>query len=157
MRAFFVTMDTIKEKILKIVQNSIYGTEFFLIETNIRGDQRKRIIEVFVDSAKNISADDLAELSRSINEVLSEDEEIGNYRLDVSTPGVDRPLKFIEQFPKNINRNFEIEYNLGDEIKKLKAKLISVNGNDLVFNDGKNEFLINHNQIIKAKVLISFS
>lgn len=157
MRAFFVTMDAIKEKILKIVQNSISGTEFFLIETNIRGDQRKRIIEVFVDSAKNISADDLAELSRKINDVLSEDEEVGNYRLDVSTPGVDRPLKFIEQYPKNINRNFELEYNFGDEIKKLKAKLVSVNGNELTFNDGKNEFLINHNQIIKAKVLISFS
>ncbi|WP_297839751.1 hypothetical protein [Ignavibacterium sp.] len=150
-------MGAIKEKILKIVQNSISGTEFFLIETNIRGDQRKRIIEVFVDSAKNISADDLAELSRKINDVLSEDEEVGNYRLDVSTPGVDRPLKFIEQYPKNINRNFELEYNFGDEIKKQKAKLVSVNGNELTFYDGKNEFLINHNQIIKAKVLISFS
>lgn len=157
MRAFFVTMDTLKEKILKIVQNSISGTDFLLIETNIRGDQRKRIIEVFVDSAKNISADDLAGLSRNINEVLSEDEEIGNYRLDVSTPGVDRPLKFIEQYPKNINRNFELEYYFGDEVRKLRAKLIAVNGNELIFNDGKNEFLINHNQIIKAKVLISFS
>ncbi len=157
MRAFFVTMDTLKEKILKIVQNSISGTDFLLIETNIRGDQRKRIIEVFVDSAKNISADDLAGLSRNINEVLSEDEEIGNYRLDVSTPGVDRPLKFIEQYPKNINRNFELEYYFGDEVRKLRANLIAVNGNELIFNDGKNEFLINHNQIIKAKVLISFS
>ncbi|WP_304131790.1 ribosome maturation factor RimP [Ignavibacterium album] len=150
-------MDTLKEKILKIVQNSISGTDFLLIETNIRGDQRKRIIEVFVDSAKNISADDLAGLSRNINEVLSEDEEIGNYRLDVSTPGVDRPLKFIEQYPKNINRNFELEYYFGDEVRKLRANLIAVNGNELIFNDGKNEFLINHNQIIKAKVLISFS
>ncbi|MCX8106360.1 MAG: hypothetical protein N3D80_10870 [Ignavibacterium album] len=150
-------MDTIKEKILKIVENSLLGTEFLLIETNIRGDQRKRIIEVFVDSAKNISADDLAELSRKINEILSEDEEIGNYRLDVSTPGVERPLRFIEQFPKNINRNFELEYFFGNEVMKLKAKLISVNGKELIFNDGKNEFLINHNQIIKAKVLISFS
>jgi ribosome maturation factor RimP len=157
MRAFFVTMDTLKEKILKIVQNSISGTDFLLIEINIRGDQRKRIIEVFVDSAKNISADNLAGLSRNINEVLSEDEEIGNYRLDVSTPGVDRPLKFIEQYPKNINRNFELEYYFGDEVRKLRAKLIAVNGNELIFNDGKNEFLINHNQIIKAKVLISFS
>ncbi len=157
MWAFFVTMDTIKAKILKIVENSLLGTEFLLIETNIRGDQRKRIIEVFVDSAKNISADDLAELSRKINEILSEDEEIGNYRLDVSTPGVERPLRFIEQFPKNINRNFELEYFFGDEVMKLKAKLISVNGKELIFNDGKNEFLINHNQIIKAKVLISFS
>lgn len=123
MRAFFVTMDTIKEKILKIIQNSISGTDFLIIDTNIRGDQRKRIIEVFVDSAKNISADDLAELSRNINDFLSEVEEIGNYRLDVSTPGVDRPLKFIEQYPKNINRNFELEYNFGDEIKKTESKI----------------------------------
>lgn len=157
MWAFFVTMDTIKEKILKIIQNSISETDFFLVDTNIRGDQRKRIIEVFVDSSKNVSADDLAELSSKINESLSETEDIGNYRLDVSTPGVDRPLKFIEQYPKNVNRNFELEYHFGDEVKKVKARLVSVNGNELTFNDGRNEFLISYNQIIKAKVLISFS
>lgn len=128
-----------------------------MVDTNIRGDQRKRIIEVFVDSSKNVSADDLAELSSKINESLSETEDIGNYRLDVSTPGVDRPLKFIEQYPKNVNRNFELEYHFGDEVKKVKARLVSVNGNELTFNDGRNEFLINYNQIIKAKVLISFS
>jgi ribosome maturation factor RimP len=150
-------MDTIKEKILKIIQNSISDTDFLLVDTNIRGDQRKRIIEVFVDSSKNVSADDLAGLSSKINDVLSETEDIGNYRLDVSTPGVDRPLKFIEQYPKNVNRNFELEYQFGDEVKKVKARLVSVNGNELTFNDGRNEFLINYNQIIKAKVLISFS
>jgi ribosome maturation factor RimP len=157
MWAFFVTMDTNKEKILKIIQNSISDTDFLLVDTNIRGDQRKRIIEVFVDSSKNVSADDLAELSSKINDILSETEDIGNYRLDVSTPGIDRPLKFIEQYPKNVNRNFELEYQFGDEVKKLKARLVSVNGNELTFNDGRNEFLINYNQIIKAKVLISFS
>lgn len=157
MWAFFVTMDTIKEKILKIIQNSISETDFLLVDTNIRGDQRKRIIEVFVDSSKNVSADDLAQLSSKINDTLSETEDIGNYRLDVSTPGVDRPLKFIEQYPKNVNRNFELEYHFGDEVKKVKARLVSVNGNELTFNDGRNEFLINYNQIIKAKVLISFS
>lgn len=157
MWAFFVTMDTIKEKILKIIQISISGTDFLLLDINIRGDQRKRIIEVFVDSSKNVSADDLAELSSKINDTLSETEDIGNYRLDVSTPGVDRPLKFIEQYPKNVNRNFELEYHFGDEVKKVKARLVSVNGNELTFNDGRNEFLINYNQIIKAKVLISFS
>jgi len=157
MWAFFVSMDTIKEKILQIVENSISETGFFLIDTNIRGDNRKRIIEVFVDSSENVSADNLAELSSKINDVLSETEGIGNYRLDVSTPGVDRPLKFLEQYPKNVNRNFELEYQIGDEIKKTKVKLESVNGSELTFNDGKNIFIINYNQIKKAKVLISFS
>jgi ribosome maturation factor RimP len=150
-------MDTIKEKILQIVENSISETGFFLIDTNIRGDNRKRIIEVFVDSSEIVSADNLAELSTKINDVLSETEGIGNYRLDVSTPGVDRPLKFLEQYPKNVNRNFELEYQIGDEIKKTKAKLESVNGSELTFNDGKNIFIINYNQIKKAKVLISLS
>lgn len=150
-------MDTLNKKILEIVQNSLLSKEFLLIDLHIRGDQRKRVIEVFVDSPSNVSAEDLAELSREINEILSEDEEIGNYRLDVSTPGVDRPLKFIEQFPKNLNREFEVEYQLENDVKKIKARLKSVNGNELTFNDGKNDFLINYNQIIKAKVLISFS
>ena len=128
-----------------------------MIELIIRGDERKRIIEVYVDSAENISADSLAELSREINNLLSVDETLGNYRLDVSSPGVNRPLKYLVQYPKHINRYFEVEYQTESELKKIKAKLLSVAGNELVFNDGKNDFLINYNQITKAKVLISFS
>lgn len=148
----------IKSKILSIIIPVIESKNLLLIDLIIRGDERKRIIEIFVDSFENISAESLAELSREINNLLQTEESfLENYRLDVSSPGVDRPLKYLAQYPKHINRMFEISYQSDNEIKNIKVKLISVKNEELLFNDGKNEILINYNQIIKAKVLISFS
>lgn len=151
-------MDLFKENIIKICEDLIESQGFFLVDLIIRGDHRKRIIEVYVDGEKNISAEDLSELSKKINEAIETADLIKEpYRLDVSSPGVDRPLKFLKQFPKHINRNFEITYKKDELTLTLKAKLLSVDKDELTFLSGKDTHLIKFNDIIKAKVLISFS
>jgi len=151
-------MDIIKENIVRISNEIAEKLNFFVIDITFRGDNRKKIIEVFVDAEKNIDADNLAEISREINSILEEQDIIQQaYRLDVSTPGVDRPLKFLKQFPKHINRNFEVTYKTGDETRTITGKLLSVEREDLVFLSEKKELLIEFNNITTAKVVISFS
>lgn len=151
-------MDLLKEKINIISEEIAQKLGFFLIEVHFRGDQRKRIIEVFVDGEKNISADDLAQISREINSVIEEQNLIKeSYRLDVSTPGVERPLKYLKQFPKHINRNFEITFITGNVEKTITGKLIEIKGEELTFLSEKNNLIIEFKNITKAKVLISFS
>lgn len=151
-------MDIIKENIVRISNEIAEKLNFFVIDINFRGDNRKKIIEVFVDAEKNIDADNLAEISREINSVLEEQDIIQQaYRLDVSTPGVDRPLKFLKQFPKHINRNFEVTYKAGDEARTITGKLLSVEREELIFLSDKKEVLIEFKNITTAKVIISFS
>lgn len=151
-------MDIIKENIVRISNEIAEKLNFFVIDINFRGDNRKKIIEVYVDAEKNIDADNLAEISREINSVIEEQDLIQQaYRLDVSTPGVDRPLKFLKQFPKHINRNFEVTYKTGDETKTITGKLLSVEREELMFLSDKKEILIEFKNITTAKVIISFS
>jgi len=151
-------MDIIKENIVRISNEIAEKLNFFVIDINFRGDNRKKIIEVFVDAEKNIDADNLAEISREINSFIEEQDIIQQaYRLDVSTPGVDRPLKFLKQFPKHINRNFEVIYKAGDETRTITGKLLSVEREDLIFLSDKKEVLIEFKNITTAKVIISFS
>ena len=151
-------MDLLKENIFNLCNEIVEENEYFLVDLIIRGDQRNRIIEVYVDSEKIVSAEDLTQLSREINDTIAQRKTIsGPYRLDVSTPGVDRPLKYLRQFPKHINRNFEISYKSVEEIITTKAKLISIEGNVLTFLSGKNNLIINFSDLTKAKVIISFS
>jgi ribosome maturation factor RimP len=151
-------MDINKEKIIEISNEITEKLGFFVVDFSFRGDRRKPIIEVFVDASEIVTADKLADISREINTAIEENNLIDkSYRLDVSTPGVDRPLKFIKQFPKHINRKFEITYKLNGEIKTVIGKLLSVEKEELTFlTDGKN-ILINFNSITTAKVIISFS
>ena len=87
-----------------------------------------------------------------------EDDEIINqaYRLDVSSPGVDRPLKFLEQYQKNIDRKFKIKYNNNETTSEFEGKLKSVNNTQLCFNVKKEEVIVDFDQVVSAKVLISF-
>ena len=151
-------MDIIKENIVRISNEIAEKLNFFVIDITFRGDNRKKIIEVFVDAEKNIDADNLAEISREINSIIEDQDIIQQaYRLDVSTPGVDRPLKFLKQFPKHINRNFEVTYKAGDETKTITGKLLFVEREELIFLSDKKEILIEFNNITTAKVIISFS
>ncbi len=151
-------MDKIKENIVDISNELAEKLGYFVIDVIIRGDSRKRILEVFVDAEKNVSADDLAEMSRELNEIIESENLIKeSYRLEVSSPGVDRPLKFLKQYPKHINRKFEVVYKSEDSEEKFAGKLIAVERDLLTFQEKEKNILIKFNQIITAKVLISFS
>jgi ribosome maturation factor RimP len=151
-------MDKIKENIVEISNKIAEKLGYFVIEVILRGDSRKRIVEIFVDAQQNVSADDLAEMSREINSIIEEESIIKeSYRLEVSSPGVDRPLKFLQQYPKHINRNFEVVYKSGEEEKKFTGKLKSVERDELIFVSAGKDILIKFNSITTAKVIISFS
>jgi ribosome maturation factor RimP len=151
-------MNELVKKIFEIAENSAPEFGLFLIDIHLRGNDRNRIVEIYVDGEKNVSAENLAELSRVINDQIEVNNIIeGSYRLDVSTPGVERPLKFLKQFPKHINRKFDVQYNSGKEEVKIKAKLDSVEADNLIFTTEKTLIRINFKDIISAKVLISFS
>ncbi len=152
-------MDTLKENIKKIASEIAEQNGFFLIDLVIRGNNNKRVLEVFIDGESYVSAEDCAKVSREINEQIENLPNLSSsYRLDVSSPGVDRPLVFLKQFPKNVNKNFELSYTEDDQTKKLNGKLIKVENEDLIFKlkDNK-EYIINFNKLKKAKVIVSFS
>ena len=144
------------ENIHQIAQQVVEQNSLFLIDLIIRGSETNRVIEVFIDGEKNISAEVCALVSREITKQIDENNLLNSYRLDVSSPGVDRPLIFLKQFPKHINRMFEVEFKSTDSSSTFKGKFISVDDGVLSFQTDK-EIKIKFNDIIKAKVLVSFN
>src|SRR5664279_3229185 len=127
-------MNLEEEKIYNITNEILKEKKFFLIDLVYRGNPKQRIIEIFVDSEKNVTAEDLAEINRLISAGMEENNLLESLvRLDVSSPGTDKPLKFLGQFPKHINRKFDVSYASNDETKKLSGKLIKVEGDTIVF------------------------
>ena len=151
-------MNLLDENIKEIVSKVVERNGFFLIDLILRGTEHKRVIEVFIDGEKDISAEDCATVSREIDSELKDLLiKHPDYRLDVSSPGIDRPLKFLKQYIKHVNRKFDISYRSGEEIKKLSGKLASVDGDYLTFILNNKEVIINFNNIVKANVIVSFS
>ncbi len=144
------------QKIQEIASDSAHQFNLFLVDIIIRGTESNPVIEVFIDGEEDVSAKECAEVSGVIKKVLDEENLLKSYRLDVSSPGVDRPLRFIGQYPKHINRQLEVQYKTGDAVKKIKAMLVDVDDNILTFYDNA-ELKLKFNDIIKAKVLVSFN
>ncbi len=146
--------ENIKEIVTKIVGNN----DFFLIDLILRGTEHKRVIEVYIDGEKDVSAEDCATVSREIESQLKDLlAKHPDFRLDVSSPGIERPLKFLKQYHKHINRKFDVVHRLGDESRKLNGKLAAVDGDYLTFISNNKEVIINFNNIEKANVIVSFS
>jgi ribosome maturation factor RimP len=150
-------MNNISENIEQIASEIAENHGFFLVDFVLRGNKNNPVIEVFVDGEKNVSADDCASISREIDSRLDVLFADSSYRLDVSSPGVDRPLKFLKQFSKHINRKFEISYEQNGQNKKYTGRLERIEGEDLVFSSNNNETIIKYGSITKAKVIVSFS
>jgi len=151
-------MNTLEKKIYKIAAETAEKNGLFLIELNIRGDLKRRVIEIFIDGEINITADDCASISRQIDQQLETLQDMRSiYRLDVSSPGVDRPIKYLKQFPKHLNRKFEVTYSSESGTKTTTGTLTAIEGEELSFLANKQLTVINFNNIIKAKVIISFS
>jgi ribosome maturation factor RimP len=151
-------MNLLDENIKEIVAKAVEKNKFLLVDLILRGTEHSRVIEVFLDGEKDVSAEDCATVSREIESQLKDLlAKHPDFRLDVSSPGIDRPLKFLIQYHKHINRKFDIVYRSSNESKKLNGKLSAIDGEYLTFISNNKEVIINFNNIEKANVIVSFS
>jgi ribosome maturation factor RimP len=146
-----------KGQIHSKIEEIVHASGLLLVETVIRGSEKEPVIEVFIDSADGVTAEECADVSKKLHDFLDDEDIISqSFRLDVSSPGVDRPLKFLEQYEKNINRKFKIKYNNNETTSEFEGKLESVHNTELCFKVKKEEVIIDFAQVVSAKVLISF-
>ncbi len=147
-----ISQSEIAQKIQKIVEQLGY----LLIDIQFRGDERNRIIEIFIDGENGILTSDCVDVSRACGNIIEEEDLIeSKYRLDVSSPGVDRPLKYALQYKKNIGRKFEIEFE-NQVNEKFEGKLIAVDNEILKFEINKQTEEVNFNKIKSAKIIVRF-
>jgi len=146
-----------KKRIKEITCEIVENFNVLPIEVIIRGNANNPVFEIFVDNEKGVTTDDCTNISREINKVFESDDSIPTkYRLDVSSPGIDRPLKFLNQFNKHIGRNFELSYEQNGKKQKFTGKLKNIKDSKLIFKSNKTELLLQFEDITKAKVLASF-
>ncbi len=145
-----------KVKISQKLQDAIEKLGYLFIDIKFRGDERNRIIEIYIDNEEGINTPNCVDVSRVCGDLIEDENLIeSKYRLDVSSPGTDRPLKFIQQYKKHINRNFEIEFE-SQISEKFIGKLIDINNDILKFEIDKKIEEVNFNNIKSAKIIVRF-
>jgi len=119
---------------------------------------RHTTLRIFIDKADGITVDDCALISREASALLDVEDPIPNeYTLEVSSPGMDRPLFTEAQFTQYVGQKIEVKLTVPQEgRRKFKGLLTSFDGDMLVMEvDGKPCSLLFDN-IDKANVVPVF-
>jgi ribosome maturation factor RimP len=111
----------VEERILKLLIEKFEEAgweDCFPVE--IKHHQKSNKLEVFVDSDKGMTFEKCQKLSRFLESFLDTELWLGEkYVLEVSSPGVGRPLKLKRQYFKNIGRTVEVKWNENDTLEGL--------------------------------------
>ncbi len=92
-----------REKIIQILKDKDLDKDFFIVDVLIHGNND---IRIYIDNNKGISIRDCVLISRFVEgKLLSENLD---FSLEVSSPGLDMPLKVPEQFEKSIGKMVEV-------------------------------------------------
>lgn len=109
-----------------------------LIDLTVRGSRGHTILEVYVDAEQGVSSRLCAEVSRDVAGVIDRAGWIqGAYRLEVSSPGIDRPLKYSWQYPKHVGRAMTVTMRGAEGAVRKTGRLVSVREADIVIDPGK--------------------
>lgn len=134
--------------------------EIFLVEIRIKPTNN---VKVFLDSDNGMSLDKLIQYNRKLYKDLEENSFFpgGDFSLEVSSPGLDEPLKLRRQYLKNIGRGVEVTRIDGE---KNEGKLLQVGETEIVVEEekgkGKKKELVQHtipfDNIKSTKIQIKF-
>lgn len=100
-----------KNAIAEYVSDYCAGKSLFLVDLKVSTDNR---IVVFIDGDNGVTVEECRELSRSLEGYLDRDKE--DFDLTVSSYGIDRPLKTLRQYRKNIGREVVIVTTEGERL-----------------------------------------
>ncbi len=122
--------------------------------------QANPTLQIMIDrlDGKDIVVEDCAKVSRKVSEVLDEKDPIKDqYNLEVSSPGLDRPLTKPEHFARFAGYEAKVETDeLIENRKRFKGKIISIDGeNTIRFEMDGTEYAIPFDAVSKAKIVIT--
>jgi ribosome maturation factor RimP len=153
-----VTKDDILLKINELAEKSIQGSDCYLLGAEVQGSTSNPTVWVYLESEKGgVSLDLCTKVSKKLS-VLMDAHGIfdGKFRLNVSSPGLDKPLKDKRQYVTNKGRKTHVKYRVGDQVKSVKGTLDSVDENVIVISSGKDQHKITFNDVVETKILPVF-
>lgn len=150
-------MNELLEKIKERIEPVLDKLNVYLIDLTASKVKNANKYIFYIDKDTYVTVDDCSIVSRELEKILVDENFISQSdQIEVSSPGVDRPLKFLRQYPKHKEKYFSVTFRKNDQIITKELILKDVIDEKLIFDDRGNSIEINFSDIIKAKTLIKF-
>jgi ribosome maturation factor RimP len=140
-----------KEDISAAITPALEALGFYLEDVTITSAGRRSMLTVIVDGDTHLSLDQVTSATKAIGEIVESVQSLGEtpFTLEVTSPGLDRPLTKVRHWQKNINRLVKVVLQDGSEIKGRIKDVSEVSA----IVDDKN---INYSDIKRATLEVEF-
>lgn len=150
----------LKDQISELISPALQKAGYFLEDVNLVSPGQHRIVTVIVDGETGLNLDQVTVASKLVSELLDEASFMGEtpFTLEVTSPGIDRPLTLPRHFAKNVDRLLRVTKNDG---LVVTGRILSNTQDDVTLEVTEkkevNEVVIALAEIKRAMVEIEFN
>ncbi len=129
------------------------GCELWGLEYLTQG--RYTTLRLFIDAPAGVSLEDCEKVSRQVSSVMDVEDPIdGEYTLEVSSPGMDRPLYTPAHYARYVGETVNVRLRMArDGRRRFKGDIVKVDGDDVVITVEGKEILLPVDAIDKANIV----
>jgi ribosome maturation factor RimP len=140
-----------KEDISAAITPALEALGFYLEDVTITSAGRRSMLTVIVDGDTHLSLDQVTSATKAIGEIVESIQSLGEtpFTLEVTSPGLDRPLTKVRHWQKNINRLVKVVLQDGSEVK---GRINEVNETNSVVGEIK----VNYSDMKRATLEVEF-
>ena len=149
----------LRDAVLELTRPIAEGLDLEVLEVVVKGSQGSRVVRLVVDALAldpevGVGIDDIAELSRALDEALEREDPIpGAFTLEVTSPGADRPLTRARDFARNRGRQLRVEL-AGEPGEELVGELLDVTESTLTIATGDEDRALPLDAVVRGHVVL---
>jgi ribosome maturation factor RimP len=149
-------------RVRSVIEAAVVGAGYELEDLAVKPVGRRYLVRAVIDGDGGLGLDVIAEVSRAVSRSLDDADEAagagrelfpGEYQLEVSSPGIDRPLIKVAHWRRNIGRTVKVK--VGD--KTLTGRVTAANEQGVTLDVGGVVHRLRHDELGPGRVQIEFS
>ncbi len=141
--------------IQNLLEPLIVGMDYELVGIEYMPGRTNGLLRIYIDSDKGITLHDCERVSHQVSGVLDVEDPIkGSFRLEVSSPGLDRPLFKKDHFERYAGHVVKLELSkIYNTRRRFTGQLIGVDNNDVILIENNERVIIPFDLITKARIV----
>ncbi len=149
----------IDERLTELLKPVVRGLGLECLGVEYSPSHGNSLVRVYIEALdRDVNVDDCEVVSREVSATLDVNDPVaGRYTLEVSSPGLDRPLYTTQHFERFIGSTVKLEVNLPiNGRRRFNGKIVAVEGNDVTIDQDGEPMRIAHSNIHKARLVPDF-
>jgi ribosome maturation factor RimP len=145
--------------LVELIEPIVEGLGYECVGIEYNPHPRNGLLRVYIDCPNGILVDDCSKVSHQLSGVLDVEDPIqGNYQLEVSSPGADRPFFYVHQFEKYIGSTVLVSlYQSIGGRKKLTGTIEKVSDTIITLREAEQVFEVPFDAMSKARLVPDYS